>query len=260
MPDLFSISKLKMIFTLLSFILITPAFSQSDDDEVMLDTTVVTTVQPGEEDEFIFDSISGIPPTITPRELPDSVYDNLRKDEDYWYVNLPPPRQKPKAQEQREYKQSWMESQGVKNFVLVLIICIFVGAVIWFLSSSNIKLFESPKRLLDDVNAEITEEDLFSIPFENEIRNAVMAGNFRLAIRLWYLRTLRELTDKNLIRYGHEKTNTEYLDELFNTKYYKEFRKLTRNFEYAWYGKFELTAESYQMVEKEFAEFNRYMR
>ena len=258
MPDLFSISKLKMIFTLLSFILFTTAFSQSGKDEVVTDT-VVYTVPDEEERDLVFDSIIEFP-SIKPGELPDSVYDNLRKDEDYWYVNLPPPRQKPKVQQQREYKQSWMESDGVKNFVLFLIIGIFVGAVIWFLSSSNIKLFEAPKKLLEDENAEITEEDLFSINYQNEIRNAVIAGNFRLAIRLWYLQTLRELTEKNLIQYRHEKTNTEYLDELYRTKYYKEFMKLTRNFEYAWYGKFELTAESYQLVEKEFAEFNRYMR
>ena len=114
------------------------------------------------------------------------------------------------------------------------------------------------KKLLEDENAEITEQDLFSINFENETRNAVMAGNFRLAIRLWYLRTLKELTEKNLIQYGHEKTNSEYLGELYQTKYYKEFMKLTRNFEYAWYGKFELTEQMYQKVEKEFAAFNRF--
>ena len=261
MPDLFSIFKLKIFFILVSLFLISPVLAQQDDDEVVLDTTVVTiTTSTGDDEEFIFDSITGPPSAVTSRELPDSVYDNLRKDEDYWYVNLPPPRQKPKAQKETEYKENWMENKGIKNFVLFLTIAIFVAAVIWFLSSANIKLFDAPKKLLEDENAEITEEDLFSINYENEIRNAALAGNYRLAIRLWYLRTLKELTGKNLIQYRHEKTNTEYLDELYSTKYYREFMKLTRNFEYAWYGKFELTEQTYQLVEKEFAEFNRYMR
>ena len=259
MPDLFSISKLKIFFILVSLFLISPAFAQSDD-EVVLDTTTVITSTSIDDEEFIFDSITGRPSAVTSRELPDSVYDNLRKEKEYWYVNQPPPRQKPKVQEEPEYAPTWMENKAVKNFVLFLIIAIFVAAVIWFLASANIKLFDAPKKLLEDENAEITEEDLFSINYENEIRNAVLAGNYRLAIRLWYLRTLKELTEKNLIQYRHEKTNTEYLDELYRTKYYREFMKLTRNFEYAWYGKFDLTEQSYQLVEKEFAEFNRYMR
>ena len=258
MPDLFSIFRLKLIFILASLFLITPAFSQSED-EVVMDTVITSTAVQDDED-FAFDSIDIHPQPVIARELPDSVYDNFRKDKDYWYVNQAPPRQKPKVQKQRESNESWMESKGVRNFVLFLIIAIFVAALIWFLASSNIKLFDSPKKLLEDENAEITEEDLFNIPYENEIRNAVIAGNYRLATRLWYLRTLKELTEKNLIQYRHEKTNTEYLDELYRTKYYKEFMKLTRNFEYAWYGKFELTEQTYQLVEKEFAEFNRYMK
>ena len=261
MPDLFSISKLKIFFILVSLSLNSPAFSQSDDEEWVIDTTVVTSIQQEDVEEFTFDNITGSPTKATPRELPDSVYDNLRKDQDYWYVNLPPPRQKPKVEDREpENQPGWMQRKGVRNFVLFLIIAIFVGALIWFLASANIRLFEPPKKLLEDENAEITEEDLFSINYENEIRNAVLSANYRLAIRLWYLRTLKELTQKNLIQYGHEKTNTEYLDELYRTKYYKEFMKLTRNFEYAWYGKFELTEHTYQLVEKEFAEFNRYMK
>src|SRR5688572_812887 len=121
MPDLFSISKLKIFFILVSLSLTSPAFSQSDDEEVEIDTTVITSIQQEDVEEFTFDNITGNAPAAIPRELPDSVYDNLRKDQDYWYVNLPPPRQKPKVENKEpEYQPGWMQSKGVRNFVLFL--------------------------------------------------------------------------------------------------------------------------------------------
>jgi hypothetical protein len=262
MPDRFSRYKLKFFFILVSSFLFSAATAQSDEEVPVIDTLSkrITTEITTENEDYVFDSIFERNEKLVTRELPDSVYDHLRMDKDYWYVNQPPPRIIPKKKKQNETETGWLENNILKNIVLILIIALFVGAVIWFLASANIKLFDAPKKLLENEDAEITEEDLFNINYENEIRNAVLASNFRLAIRLWYLRTLKELTGKNLISYRHEKTNTEYLDELYGTTYHNDFRKLTRNFEYAWYGKFELNENAYQVIEKEFAEFNRHMK
>ena len=252
----FSILKLKLTFIIVLFLSL-PGIAQTDEegDETVLDTVVVS----GSE-EFVFDSIAENPQAVVIHQLPDSVYDNLRKDGDYWYVNLPPPRPKPKAEKEKEPDTDWMESKAVRNIILVLIIAVFLAALIWFLASSDIKLFEKPKKILEDENAPVTEEDLFRINFQDQIYRAIQEGNFRLATRLWYLQTLKELTERGLIQYRHEKTNTEYLDELYQTKFYREFMKLTRNFEYVWYGKFDLNETTYRKVENEFAEFNRLLR
>jgi hypothetical protein len=251
MPDLSRIFRAFVLF-FISLLLNCPVFSQVDDEAI---DSVSVTSEESEPEEYVFDTITNMPAATRQRPLPDSVYDNLRKDKDYWYVNMAPPRKQPKKSQSSDMP-GWMQSEALRTIILILIIAIFLAAIIWFLASSNIKLFESPKKLLNDENVEITEEDLFSINYDNEIRTALLAANYRLATRLWYLRSLKELTEKNLIQYKHEKTNTQYLDELYETRYYHSFSKLTRNFEYAWYGKFELNEMSYKIIEKEFAAFN----
>ena len=72
-----------------------------------------------------------------------------------------------------------------------------------------------------------------------------------------YLRTLTNLSDKGLISYTHEKTNSDYLSELSGTSYYKSFFRLTRDFDYTWYGKFELNTESFALVQKDFNQFKQ---
>ena len=49
-----------------------------------------------------------------------------------------------------------------------------------------------------------------------------------------------------------ERTNSDYLAQLYNTSYYKNFFRLTRNFEYVWYGKFDISAEAFQMIQQDY--------
>lgn len=46
------------------------------------------------------------------------------------------------------------------------------------------------------------------------IASAVKDGDFRLAIRYYYLQLLRQLNQKELIKYEFQKTNSEYLNEI----------------------------------------------
>jgi hypothetical protein len=70
-----------------------------------------------------------------------------------------------------------------------------------------------------------------------------------------YLRALKDLSNAGLIHYAHERTNHEYLDELRDTPYYRDFFRLTRHFEFTWYGKFELPAEAFSVVRQGFEQF-----
>lgn len=110
---------------------------------------------------------------------------------------------------------------------------------------------------MGDTAEEQPTEDIFEMNFEKEIQKAVAEKNFRLAVRLLYLRTLRDLSDKNLISYTHEKTNADYLFQLAGTSYYKSFFRLTRDFEYTWYGQFELSQENFSFIQNDFSSFKQ---
>ena len=76
--------------------------------------------------------------------------------------------------------------------------------------------------------------------WEVVIKNAAQIGDYRLALRHSYRYMLSMLQSKALIQYQVAKTNYQYVFELNGTNFYKPFMQLTRDYEYAWYGGFEI--------------------
>src|SRR6185369_2616844 len=93
-----------------------------------------------------------------------------------------------------------------------------------------------------------SSENIFDINYQREIEKAVNAKDYRLAVRLMFLRLLKQLSQKKIIEYEQERTNLEYLSELNATGYYNDFFRLTRNYEYVWYGKFDVSRETFGVI------------
>ena len=106
---------------------------------------------------------------------------------------------------------------------------------------------------------ETLSEDIHRIDFADELARAEQAGNYRLAVRLGYLLTLRHLTERHLIRWQPDKTNHDYLRELAGTPWAAGFQGLTRQFEYVWYGELPLAAAQYPALREERQEFIRHL-
>jgi len=68
-----------------------------------------------------------------------------------------------------------------------------------------------------------------------------------------YLHILRLFSERDIIHYKIERTNSDYLMQLYNTSYYKDFFRLTRNFEYVWYGKFDISSAAFELIRKDHA-------
>ncbi len=107
---------------------------------------------------------------------------------------------------------------------------------------------------------DLTDENIHLIDFDELIKEAVSKNNYRLAIRLWYLKTLRNLSGKDFISWKPGKTNYEYVAELAQTQYEASFKNLTRNFEYSWYGETEVTTGEYAALKEQFTRFNQQLR
>ena len=189
------------------------------------------------------------------RKLPADKVSEIKEDDAYWYANVEPEKKKVKNAAPKQ-NVSLVDKSWFQNLLWVVILCSFIGVVIWYLASSNIRLFSRESKKVDEENnTEETTDDIFAIQYDREIQKAVDAKNFRLAIRLWYLKTLRELSDRNIIDYQYGKTNNHYVNSLYGSRYYKDFFRLTRNFEYTWYGQFNLSAEGYEMMRADFTNF-----
>lgn len=99
----------------------------------------------------------------------------------------------------------------------------------------------------ENVDAYIHETDL-----ERFLREALAAGNYALGIRLYYLQTIKTLSEKEAIKWSREKTNRDYLREMRDHRLGREFREVTRTFERVWYGNEPLDAVGYALLEPDF--------
>ena len=85
------------------------------------------------------------------------------------------------------------------------------------------------------------------------------AKDWPLAIRYHFLYALKLLAQKNFIEIRAEKTNTDYLAEIESRDFYKDFRELTRYFEYVRYGRISPDAQTYTYIRERFNTFTRFL-
>ncbi len=100
-------------------------------------------------------------------------------------------------------------------------------------------------------------ENIHEMDFEQELQKAIQTANYRLAVRLLYLNSLKRLSDCQFINWQSAKTNTAYINELANTTLAADFKRLTQLFEYTWYGDFGVNRQHFQQLREIFQQFDR---
>lgn len=195
--------------------------------------------------------------TLQLRKVPDSLVKKLQEDDDFWYANALLKKEKPKEEGKHITlgQQSWFQT-----LLWLMIIGGFAGFLIWYLAGSNVGLFRKKRNIIAGAEEEVGTEDIFAINYQKEIDKAAQQGNYRLAVRLMFLRLLKDLSEKNIIQYRQERTNLDYLVQLQPTRYYTDFFRITRNYEYSWYGQFDVNEETYRIIINDFTNFERQLR
>jgi hypothetical protein len=143
-----------------------------------------------------------------------------------------------------------------KYLLIGVLACLVVWLLFWILKINFLQLFKKKK---NDDSIPYTEylENIHEINFDDAVENALADKNYRLAVRLLYLRCLKQLNDANLISWRIEKTNFTYLNELEDPEYKKQFGQLTTRFEYVWYGDFPVDGQIFQNINALFQDFKR---
>lgn len=146
-------------------------------------------------------------------------------------------------------------SSGFLRYVIIFIVLGLVVFTVIKLIGLDINIFTRKSKSID-VPYNESLENIHEIDFNEEIDKAITNGNYRLAVRLLYLRSLKLLNDKELINWQPEKTNQNYINEIVDPERKGQFTALTRQFEYIWYGEFFIDKESFVVVKVSFERFN----
>jgi len=195
--------------------------------------------------------------SIVQRQVPDSLLKKMYQDDDFWYANsVIVEKDKPKYKEQ-DYtplgQQKW-----VQTLLWLVIVGGFAAVIMWYLAGSNVGLFRKKNKHIPTTGeGELVTEDIFAINYQREIDKAESGNNYRLAIRLMFLRLLKDMAEKNIIQYKQDRTNLDYLLQLHPTVYYNTFFRITRSYEYSWYGQFDVREEAYRIIRNDFKHFDR---
>lgn len=241
-----------------AWLLLLPAKGKAQTIHTVEDSVVTLPMQDSDTSAF---AVINEKDVIVKRQVPSKKVDSLKADEDYWYANMVPERKKEAPGKKQARGKTLFQESWFRDLLWLIVLSCFIGVVIWYLYSSNILLFRrKAKPILAEGGDEDLTDDIFALRYDAEISRAESAKNFRLAVRLWYLRILKELADNHRIDYRHERTNSDYVSQLYNTPYYRDFFRLTRNFEYTWYGQFDLSADAYEMMRTDFSNFKNGLR
>jgi hypothetical protein len=226
--------------------------SIQDTDE---DDAEVTEKSDSNHEEF-FSKRTIIPAaqdSLKVRAVPDSIIRAMKNDDAFWYANHD--FKKKDTPQNNSLILKLVSLAWFRTLVWFLIIAGFTAVVIWYLISSNASIFRRSPYVIASATEDPNSENIFEINFESEINKTIATGQYRLAVRLMFLRMLKNLSEKNIIQYKQDKTNLDYLTQVQPTSYYKDFFRLTRNYEYTWYGKFDLSQEAFTIIKNDFETF-----
>lgn len=232
--------------------------------EATMDTVVTQVFQ---EDEVVMEEEYG-PVADTVLRLRnisidrDSIY-SLKNKKEFRYVKnldslLKASQQKEPAQPKKisgnSFSNRLLGGSFIKALLWILAI-FFIGIIIYQLLKSN-GLFQRKSTSLVTENIENETELLLHHDFDQLIHQACKLGDYRMAVRYLFLRTLQQLRDKNQINYEPDKTNSRYVYEL-PEQWRNDFSRLIFQYEYVWYGHFDIQKEQYSQVEKAFSNFSQ---
>jgi hypothetical protein len=90
----------------------------------------------------------------------------------------------------------------------------------------------------------VGEDTIYGVDFALKIASSLSRHDYREAIRLLYLQTLKQLSDEKRIDWQLYKTPTQYIYEVRMPA----FQRLTHHFLRVRYGNFEATEELFQTM------------
>lgn len=202
---------------------------------------------------------------VNVRRFNENALDKYRADKEYQYND------KSIGNELSFWDRFWMWfwrtlfgslsiSPGFAGFLKYFFLILAVGALIFFvmkllgMDMGSLLLGKSRKTPLAYTES---AENIHEINFDEEIEKAISNHNYRLAVRLLYLRSLKQLSDNGLIQWLPEKTNSAYVYELNNPSVRQSFVSLTRQFEYVWYGGFNIDGAAFGNINQLFQNFKK---
>jgi len=238
---------------LLFLLLLLPGCLSAQTDGPVIDEPVHLFPQE-QQDGPATDYTSPTRPPVVMRSVPAERWAEASKGLDYSDdLPKPPKTEKPRRTYNPNFLNWTAATQGLGSILQVLAILLAVGLI----GYGVYRMMQAPRnKIISRDGVEITVDNLDQYIQETDLerflREALAQGNYSLAVRLYYLQIIKDLSAKDAIRWSREKTNRDYQREMRTHRLAEDFRLVTLHFEEVWYGNQALDAATYSRLEPEF--------
>lgn len=148
-------------------------------------------------------------------------------------------------------------AQGLLNVFqglgIILILVLVVVLVAYIMKSGMLRANPSTAQL--SMRIEDAEEKLMETELDKFLREALAAGDYKLATRVYYLMVIKKLSSKNLITWKKDKTNNAYLSEMRAHPSFSTFAAVTQIYERVWFGDVSLSGADFVGVKTSFDQY-----
>lgn len=186
------------------------------------------------------------------RTTPDSLVAAWKKDKAFAYANDPEYWYWQKLPKEPPPPFLWGWGPYLRIIFYLLLVTALIYVIYRLVVANRLHLFySSPKK----VQGDIEEGDINRENLDEKINEAVKMQQYRVAIRYMYLKVLSILDEKGWIRFDSRSTNNDYINAMNKRSAGNEFKLITRNYEYVWYGEFELNEKHFDYLNNKFEQF-----
>ncbi|WP_347159465.1 DUF4129 domain-containing protein [Pontibacter chitinilyticus] len=148
------------------------------------------------------------------------------------------------------------EASGFWELMIYLLITAAIAFVVIKMQHVDVGSLFGKKPQQTDTPYAVYEENIQDMDMAALLAEAIAQHDYRKAIRLHYLQSLKQLTELGLIHWKPGKTNRSYITEIQLPGIRQEFEQLTSMFEYVWYGGAGLGQELFASARITFQQFD----
>jgi hypothetical protein len=145
---------------------------------------------------------------------------------------------------------------GMLSIVVLIIIVVVISLIVLKLAGVDYRTLLGKKEL-DTPDIGIYTENVHEMNFDVLIANALKNKDYRLAVRLLYLKNLKLMSDRDIIEWSNHKTNYSYQYEIQNNTLRAKFLETSLIFDYVWYGEFRLDEPKFSDINLRMNDFNK---
>jgi hypothetical protein len=195
--------------------------------------------------------------SVTIREVDQERWKEASAGLDYSKDVPKPPKEQKKSEEKTPEHQPALDwtgmFKGLGAFVQLFAVLLALGIITY----GVYRMLKAPRnRVIARDGTEITaanlEEYLHETDLEGFLRDARANANWPMAVRIYFLQIIKQLSTQGAIQWSKEKTNRDYIREMRNHRQSVAFREVVRHYERVWYGSQLISKAAFEQMEPEF--------